>query len=209
MTWPWDGGGLEEWESAPTICPSLPGISVAAFPIVGWVIVFPKSALDSVHLLNEVQMVSVSVWSLPSLPCAPQNTSLHVPDEAAEPVMPREILGAVTVPHCFGTGHNARTQGEQSKALVFCWTGWKILLSLSLTHTFHSFITVHLLYLEKSSYFFSHAKLPDCLALCYKLYPYLLPLSFPKEGLHTIDRKAVGLQLHFKLQNCTISVPKS
>lgn len=31
-------------------------MSVAAFPAVGWVIAFPKSALECAHLLNEVQI---------------------------------------------------------------------------------------------------------------------------------------------------------
>ena len=91
---------------------------MAAFPVVGWVIVFPKPALDRVHLLNEVQMVSVSVQSL-SLPPVSQNASLHVPDEVAEPVMQRELLGAVTVFHHFVTGHNACEYREQSKSYGF------------------------------------------------------------------------------------------
>lgn len=141
-TWAWHAPGTG-WTRGTGICTY--DISKILFTTVmdqrgcfsssRWVIVFSKSALDSAHLPNEVQMVSVSVRS-PSWPRASQNISLHVPDEVAEPVMQGELLGAVTASHHSVTGHNARAYGEYSESLVFCWTCWKTLLSLSLSPHF-------------------------------------------------------------------------
>lgn len=172
---------------------------MAALPVVGWVIFFPKSALDSVHLLNEVWMVSASMWSL-SLPPV-SHKILHVPDKVAEPLCHESYLGMWQCLTILWRG--IMHMHMESKASIWFSAGFvgKHSRAFPFPHTSHSLITVHLLYLRKSLYLFSpHAKLSGYCVLCYKPYPYLLSLSYPKEGLNTTDRKAAGLQPQFKVK---------
>lgn len=87
------------------------------FPSKSWAIDFLKAALNE---------DGDCVWSP-----FPQNTSLHVPDEVAEPTMPQELLGGCQCHSVVWWGINARANAKQ--VFGFLLDLWRTLPSLSLS----------------------------------------------------------------------------
>lgn len=103
------------------------------FPSKSWAVDFLKSVLNE-H--------GGSVWSL--FPRVSQNTSLHVPDEVAEPTMPQELLGGCQCHSVVWPGINARANAKWVFGFLL-----DLLENTSKPLPFphaHSSITAHLLY---------------------------------------------------------------